>query len=554
MQLTAALAQAYAALVEQSELIDSINVFPVADGDTGTNLRVSLAPLCQGTGEPVARELLLSATGNSGNIAAAFFRCLVLADRDQLAQAAAKGSKQADRAVADPQAGTMLSVFSALAEGLRQGADIHMLEQQLRQAVLSGPQLLPLLQKAQVVDAGALAMYIFFTAFLQHLEENPWQPPPIQQVFGGQLALKAGYQPTTGRMYCVDAILDTGRTPAPEIDELSELGESLVAAADNNRLKIHIHTDEPARLRSRLATLGEIVNWSDEKIAPLPQDGHIRLLLDAAGSLSPQLAAENGISLVANSIVVGDKATMETDCNNDEIYSLLRRGIRVGTARMPLEKRHPFFTAPVSGPATRLYLCVGSAYTGNFAAATAWKEHHDPDDRFLIMDTGAASGRLGIIGLLTARYARRATGSGQILTAVQQLMQTCGELVFIDELKYLARGGRISKAGGFFGDLLHVKPIISPEAAGVRKCGVVRNRAGQLVFLQRRLQRLEPQNLVLLLEYSENRAWLEKTVLPLVQRLQPAAEIHIVPLSLTSGVHMGPGTWGVAWGYPVDQL
>ncbi len=550
MQLSAALARAYAALVEQSELIDRINVFPVADGDTGANLRVSLAPLRRGTGEPVARQLLLSATGNSGNIAAAFFRCLVLADREQLARAAAKGSRQANRAVADPQPGTMLTVFSALAEGLEQGADMEMLEQQLRQAVLSGPQLLPLLRKAQVVDAGALAMYIFFTTFLQCLEETPWQPPPIDQVFAGQLAIKNGFQPSTSHLYCVDATLDTGRAPAPEVDELSELGESLVAAADDNRLKIHIHTDEPARLRRRLAALGEIVNWSDEKIEPLPQDGPIRLLLDAAGSLSPQLAAENGISLMANSIVVGERAMLETDCNGDEIYSLLRRGIRVGTARTPLEKRHPFFTAPVSGPATTLYLCVGSAYTGNFAAATAWKKQHDPDDRFLIVDTGAASGRLGIIGLMTARYASREAESGQILAAVQQLMRTCGELVFLDELKYLARSGRISRAGGFFGDLLNVKPIISPEAAGVHKCGVVRNQAGQLTFLRQRLQRLEPHNLVLLLEYSDNRAWLEKTVLPLVQRLQPAAEIHIVPLSLTSGVHMGPGTWGMAWGYP----
>ena len=550
MQLTAALTRAYAALVEQSELIDSINVFPVADGDTGANLRISLAPLRRGTGEPVARQLLLSATGNSGNIAAAFFRCLVLANREQLAQAAARGSEQADRAVAEPQPGTMLTVFSALAEGLEQGADMEMLEQRLRQAVLSGPQLLPLLRRARVVDAGALAMYIFFTAFLQHLEETPWHPPPIGQVFGGQLAVRDGFQQSTSGLYCVDAILDTGPAPAPEVDELSELGESLVAATDDHRLKIHIHTDEPARLRRRLAALGEIVNWSDEKIAPLPQDGHIRLLLDAAGSLSPRLAVENNILLVANSIVIGERAMLETDCNGDEIYSLLRRGIRVGTARTPLEKRHPFFTAPVAGPATTLYLCVGSAYTGNFAAATVWKKQHDPGDHFLIVDTGAASGRLGIIGLLTARYARRTSGSKQLLAAVQQLMQTCGELVFLDELKYLARSGRISRAGGFFGDLLNVKPIISPEAAGVRKCGVVRNRAGQLAFLRQRLQQLEPQNLVLLLEYSDNRAWLEKTVLPLVQRLQPAAEIHTVPLSLTSGVHMGPGTWGVAWGYP----
>ncbi len=552
MQLIPALAEGYTALAQWSDLINGINVFPVADGDTGTNLRISLAPLYHGAGEPVVRQLLLSATGNSGNIAASFFRRFILASTlSELAEAADKGSKYAHQAVAEPQAGTMLTVFSSLAKSLRQGADIHMLEQQLRQAVLSGPKLLPLLQETQVVDAGALAMYIFFTTFFQRIEEKPWQPPAIRNVFSGKLTLKDGYRTSTDGMYCVDAVLDTGHAPVPDVDELSELGESLVAAADNNHLKIHIHTDEPVRLRSRLSSLGKIVDWSDEKIMPL-KNKSIRLLLDAAGSLSQEVAAENSIGLVANSILVNGHSQLEINCNPDEIYTKLRSGGRVGTAQTALEKRHSFFTEPTSSPT--IYLCVGSAYTGNFTAATTWKKKHDPHDRFRIVDTGAASGRLGIIGLLTARYMDHVTGTNHIITAIQHFMETCWELVFIDELKYLAQGGRISTAGGFFGDLFHVKPIISPEAAGVRKLGVVRNKAGQLAFLRKRLCLLEPENLVLMLEYSDNRAWLEDTVLPLVQQLQPTTEILVVPLSLTSGVHMGPGTWAMAWGYTVDSL
>ncbi len=553
MQIDPALSAGYTALVQWSELIDRINVFPVADGDTGANLCASLAPVQHGGGEEVARELLLAATGNSGNISAAFFRSFILARRrDTLAEAAAAGSEQACRAVAEPQEGTMLTLFSALAEALRQQADMGMLEQQLRQAVLSGPELLPLLRQARVVDAGALAMYIFFTAFFQHLDGKKLPAADIEHLFAGKLVPRAG-SPVAGEdLYCVDAILDTGQAPVPDMEELAGLGECLVAAADQGRLKIHLHTDEPAQLRSRLAALGKIITWSDEKITPRRQDGSVLLLLDAAGSLSPALAAENALSLVANSILVDGRAIPETDCNPADIYAMLAKGQRVGTGRAAPEKRHPYFTGPASSEA--IYLCVGSAYTGNFAAATAWKKEHDPDNLFQVVDTGAASGRLGIIGLLTARYARNETRRKQIVKAARHLMQTCGELVFIDALKYLARSGRISRAGGFFGDLLQMKPVICPEADGVRKKGVVRNRAGQLAFLRQRVQRLTPENLVLLLEYSDNRTWLEDTVLPLVQRLQPSAEIHLVPLSLTSGVHMGPGTWAVAWGHVINQL
>ena len=106
-----------------SYLLDSINVFPVADGDTGRNLSISLTPLrsVSQPKEKIVHQLLLSARGNSGNIASRFFSAFCTAETVfDLAACAKEGSARAWRAVSDPLPGTMLSVFDALVDVLAQ--------------------------------------------------------------------------------------------------------------------------------------------------------------------------------------------------------------------------------------------------------------------------------------------------------------------------------------------------------------------------------------------------------------------------------------------------
>ena len=120
------------------------------------------------------------------------------------------------------------------------------------------------------------------------------------------------------------------------------------------------------------------------------------------------------------------------------------------------------------------------------------------------------------------------------------------EYVFLDRLQYLAAGGRLSKSGAFFGDMLHMKPIISPQADGARKAGVVRDRAGQLRFALEKLRgalKGEGKALIML-EYTDNAPWVTETVRPEIARRYPEAEILVHPMSLTSGAHMGPGDLG----------
>ena len=554
--------QAYACLGARAELLDRINVYPVADGDTGANLRISLAVLrdCQGDGVTLAAQLRRAATGNSGNIAAAFFgELLLLNGLDELAQGVARGREQAWRAVATPQPGTMLSVFDCLAAELAMDAarDGKAILAALQGAVLASTSALPELRAAGVVDAGALAMFVFFDGFFRAVDSGLGPRLPLAELFPGRLAIAADFHQVVSRSFCVDAIVRPDQVDKISPRAMTAFGESVVVVADQDQVKIHIHTSHPASLRRSLAGMGELVAWSEESLHHEPQFDQlsggagtgIHIITDAAGSLPRELARQQGISLLDSYIVSGDSAQPESLCAAETIYRRLRQGEKVTTAQASLAERHELYGSICEQYGPSLYLAVGSAFTGNYAAALAWKENNPSGDLLHIVDSGTASGRLAILALLVARRARCGDDGPTLCRYATAAVERCREYVFIDCLRYLVAGGRISRTRGLVGDLLQMKPIISPERAGVRKVGVVRTPAAQLRFALAKVgkEAVGKGRQLVLLQFSDNRAWVEEVVMVQLRAMLPEAELHVVPLSLTSGVHMGPGSWSLAF-------
>ena len=118
----------------------------------------------------------------------------------------------------------------------------------------------------------------------------------------------------------------------------------------------------------------------------------------------------------------------------------------------------------------------------------------------------------------------------------------------IADLRYLARSGRISRLSGLASGLLGIRPVISPEAEGVRRLALAHSQAAQRDFVLARLRTLAKQGRpeLLLLEYSDNEAWVREAMAPQIRAILPDSELQVAPLSLSSGVHMGPGTWALA--------
>jgi DegV family protein with EDD domain len=233
----------------------------------------------------------------------------------------------------------------------------------------------------------------------------------------------------------------------------------------------------------------------------------------------------------------------------DELYAAMRRGGKVSTSQASVYERHQSYQSILERYHRVLYLCVGSVFTGNYAVALEWKKMNDPLNRFTVIDTGAASGRLGLPVVATARYALETRDPEAVIRFAREAAARCREYVFLDKLHYLAAGGRLSHTGAFFGDMLHMKPVISPLPEGAKKVGVVRNQAEQLSFALEKLKSSLAQDdkALIMLEYTDNMVWVTETVKPEIARSHPGAEIILHAMSLTSGAHMGPGTWAVAF-------
>jgi DegV family protein with EDD domain len=549
---------------------------------------VSLSPLRQADQgrERLTRELLLSARGNSGNIAARFFSGLLTADsaRD-LAGAVRQGRDRARQAVHDPKPGTMLTVFDALAEAVEETPatfDKPWRERVLRrleQAVLSTPELLPRLKAAGVVDAGALGAFIFLDGFFSVLAGESDGFRPITEIFKGYLKVSPAFSEEGETGCCVDTVLRVEGDAGDAIRGLSAIGESVVVLREGDYLKVHLHARDGQKARSDLAAFGEVVRWSSDDLGAQvrsfsgrPAEQGVHIVTDAAGSISRAMAAELGVTLLESYITAGERSLPETHFVPEELYEAMRRGVKVSTAQASLFERHQHYRSVLDRYPRVLYLCVGSAFTGNCAEAIAWQQQHDREGHFTIVDSGAASGRLGLLALATARFARETRDVEAVIRFAREGAARCQEYVFLDTLRYLAAGGRLSRTSAFFGDMIHMKPVISPLPEGAKKVGAVRNRTEQLKFAVEKLEAAlgkggyagaseagrrpgekpgaaqgKGDRVLIMIEHTDNLDWVTKKVQPEIEQRWPEAEIILQPMSLTSGAHMGPGTWAVAF-------
>ncbi|MCP4131317.1 MAG: DegV family EDD domain-containing protein [bacterium] len=566
-----------------ANLLDDINVFPVADGDTGRNLMISLTPLHtigkngkvklkdridkkskkEKDMEKIIRNLLLYARGNSGNIAARFLSGFLTANSpEDLLTAAKEGRERAWLAVKTPKKGTMLTIFDALVEVLekdiineKENWESEVLDH-LEKAVLSTPDYLPRLKDAGVVDAGALGIFIYLDGFFNTLVGKKEKFRPIAATFKDMLSISSSFTEDTDENYCVDMVLQIDDNSPEIMDKIAGFGDSALVIQDDNFLKVHLHTDNHDETKKKVESLGNIIEWSTDNITDQVKnfkgkqtDQVIHIVTDAAGSVTREDSQEYGFTLLDSYVSMGDKSIPETYLSPLDLYSAMSKGIKTSTAQASSFERHQHYQGILELHTHVLYLCVGSIYTGNYDVAVDWKKENDPDNRLTVIDSSAASGRLGTLVLAVAHFAKTAKSPEEVIAFAKKAVHQCKEYIFLDKLQYLAAGGRLSKTSAFFGDVLQMKPVISPLAEGAQKVGVVRNQEDQVSFALEKLKGdITPDmSPFILLEYSDNKDRVTDFIKPEIVKLFPNAEIKIQPMSLTTGVHTGPGTWAVAY-------
>ena len=312
----------------------------------------------------------------------------------------------------------MLSVFDALSNTLTEKINIDKenadkIIGELEKAVHETNDQLPRLKDAGVVDAGALGMYIFFEGFFYALAGIPDNCRPVTETFKDRLRISSSFQKNTESGYCVDFVVKAPNYSSDELKIITSTQEEVIIIPEGDFYKIHLHTQDKEKVRSQITGLGSVVNWEDDNLAAQIEEfkhfhaGPLHIVTDTAGSLTIQDAKKHGFTLLNSYLTIGEKSLPETHFHPEELYSAMNKEVKVTTSQASVYERHQFYESVLERFEKVLYLCVGSVFTGNYQEALAWKKEHDKDDRLLIIDTGAASGRLGTIALATARYLAR---------------------------------------------------------------------------------------------------------------------------------------------------
>jgi len=573
-------------ILDVQERLNAINVFPVPDGDTGTNMALTMKSVADGAinagdlalapmTSNLAESALMGARGNSGAILAQFFQGLAEAfgeknkvGPDDFATGVGTAVSRAEQAIENPTEGTILSVMRSWARHLEdyrhQATDLaELLKSAFSVAVHAlerTPKQLAVLEKAGVVDAGAQGFVDMLDGINRYLdtgELSEWLPRVVDQRDLSEMTLSTEDIPFG---YCTECLVEGEGLNRNAIKAaISELGNSMIVAGSAKKVRIHIHTDEPERLFEIARSFGTVSRTKADDMRAQHRDhvskqGDIALITDSSCDLPSEWLITHGVRVVPVNLAVGDRVYLDrVEITSREIYRLMAETNEPISTSQP----SPGAFAKTYAMAAEKYrqglaLYVSGALSGTHAAGVAAAKLQDELELEVIDTRGIA----GMVGLLV-QVAAEAISEGCDLAEVKRRVLAAREhthiFVSLQSLDYMIRSGRVKNWQGRIAKWLNLVPIISLNKKGAAKpCGKAkpglqaRKKVMKLVAKQARGLR-DLRFLICHAGAPEDAAWYE-TALCETYGLDG---VDILEVSPTIGVHVGLGTAAVTMlGFP----
>ncbi len=478
--------------------LNRMNVFPIPDGDTGSNLLYTMESIITETKhqesmkktlDSMAKAALGGARGNSGIIFAQFLHGINEEFKDfenctikSFAETLKKAVPYAYNAILNPIEGTMITVIREWVEAIYHLKDVRitfeeMITQALdaaRKALENTPNQLSTLKKASVVDSGGNGFVLFLEGMVNFLQRKEVEQLPEYEeeaVTEENFVLTEQLQ----YRYCTEAFLTNITTDSSKIKQaIKGLGDSLIVAGSKENMRVHIHTNEPDKLFSILRGHGSILQQKVDDMKKQFQTAHqrlhkIALLTDSIADLPDTLIDQYQIHVIPLNLMLEgssylDKVTIKPDC----FYSLLDQLNEYPTSSQPTQAYiDNLFSFLSSHYDSIIAMIVSKEMSGTFQVVKKASEKLIKDGYpIAVIDTKQNSGAEGLLVLHAAKALEQGKGHEEIVNLIEYTLQKTKIYVSINTFKYMVKGGRVSKAIGILGKLLNIKPIISIDENG----------------------------------------------------------------------------------------
>jgi DegV family protein with EDD domain len=567
------------------EEINRINVFPVPDGDTGTNFSLTLravadalrvlgdAPLRE-TARTMARAAVLGARGNSGMMLAHFLLGFADAVGDrpsastrEVAAALRCGALRLETALDEPREGTILTVArEAAAAAERASERTDDLRTFMRTMLAEGeaslartPLLMAALRDAGVVDAGGKGFVRMVEGVVRLIDGDPILAATSGELEALAPAALAEVAADRDFRYCTEVLVRaTALPPANEVREaMRRFGGSLGVVIAGDLLKVHVHTDTPEAVFTCAERWGAVTHRkADDMRAQHRALAHderrpVAVICDSANDLPDAVLDRHGIVLVPMQIVLGDRTYRDrVELKAEEFYRQLDAAKELPTTSQPTPA--DFVQAFRDGREHAdevVALTVSSGLSGTFTSAQAAVKAAGLDG-VTVVDSRSASFGMGMLALRAAELAESGWRADRIAAELDRVRRQSGMFLTVDVYDNLLRSGRVSRGKAWIAGMLDVKPILTIDGDG-RMAPVDRVRGRQRLVprvLELLEQALTPRPRAIRFGIAHVHA--PEVAERLRDALVAAYRPKDVFVSLATGVlgtHTGRGAWALFW-------
>ncbi|HLS84384.1 MAG TPA: DegV family protein [Arenimonas sp.] len=565
-------------VIAQREALNRINVFPVPDGDTGSNLAFTLGGVLagalsrrsQGAGELLRRigeDAVDGARGNSGAILAQFLTGVAEAvgnvralEAGALARAVRAGAASARQALSEPREGTILSVISAFAEGLEAGpvrdlgAWFRQALEHTRRALADTPRQLPVLARAGVVDAGAQGFVDLLEGIESFIASGAVDAAGMadERPAGLEVAEAHGElaEGDPEHRWCSECLLigeDMDRNALRTA--VNALGAScVVLAGSQRRLRLHAHVADPGALFELAGRYGRVEGAKADDMHAQARTAAgavgVAVITDSAADLPEELRLAHNIHMVPARVNFGDRDYLDkVGLSTASFYRMLRsEPVLPQTSQPPLGDFRRQFEFLLSHHPHLVYVGLSRAVSGTLQAGETAAQRCDPQ-RAHVFDTRNASCGQGLLVLRAAELAAAGAEAPAILAELDRLAPQTRLWALARDVRHAVRGGRVPAWAAPLAEWLGLTPIARVRADGRLKVAGGLFGRGRIperfaAYVARRCPRGQAWRVMVgHCDAAEDGAAL---LAALRQRLD-VAEGWLVETGSAVGVHAGPG-------------
>lgn len=488
-------------VIKQKLDLNRINVFPVADGDTGTNLAYTMNTIISSsqiknspkeTMKSIAEAALVGARGNSGIIFAQFVNGLYMemeSDKDldvaAFSNSASKAVIYAYEAISEPVEGTIITVMKDWADSVKNLSESvldfnPLLTDSLKvakESLLDTPNKLQILKDNNVVDSGAKGFVHFVEGFLNFLKtgkvehySDVWEKLSLDN---DEIHFHTDFD--LENRYCTEALVEGKDLDLDNIRKaLKIFGESLIVAGNKNKVRIHIHTITPEALFNKLTGYGQIVFQKVEDMQRqyetlYARNSKIALVTDSVADIPQELMDKYQVHLFPVNLLINDSNYLDKlSITPQYFYDLMDTSEIYPTSSQPTSNDIEFFLKPLVEHYEKiLIISVSKEMSGTFNTfEKTIKKLNIDENNIKTINSKLNSGAEGLIVLKAAEEIASGKTFEEIIESVEKTIARTKIYVSVPTLEYMYKSGRIGKAQQIALNMINLKPVVSIDENG----------------------------------------------------------------------------------------